>query len=487
MASAQQRLGGLLLEMGFIDQEQLRAALDRQAKSGKRLGKVLVETGLITEDRLVHALSRQLGIEACDPIMTPIHDSVLALVPPEIAFTHRVLPVARQRETQGESLYVATADPLDTPAQEALATLLPATTELRWMLAGETEMDLALARHYGAAPPNFVDPESLSELSSLDDNPDALPTPEVLPTSEVLPSPEASQGPQALPGSETLQSPEALQSTGDILTALREAVELSRDIPQKPPGVASPGVDGPVEGVMPQLPGALSVDLAQQISEVEALLETHPSPSAKTGWSTDIIAELAASNGQAVVVDTVGPDGGADSWGDMLEHASRPPSLVERVGMSGVQPSLPAEISVPVPVELSSADLEEIPSGALDLRSLVHEASVLPVADPTLGVDHHAAALVASPCVTDDIDEIDGTGAVTSNLRDAFADAPSTLVMPLGAERLHSVILDFARGAALDEQMRDDVLRVIAASLLQRGDLTVDFLRALLDERSEDS
>ena len=104
----------------------------------------------MSEDRLVHALSRQLGIEACDPIMTRVHERVLALIPPAIAFRHRVLPVARQREAdRRDVVYVATADPLDQEALRAVSATLGSDARVQWMLAGETEMELALARHYG--------------------------------------------------------------------------------------------------------------------------------------------------------------------------------------------------------------------------------------------------------------------------------------------------------------------------------------------------
>src|SRR5688572_24488545 len=101
MAAGQQRLGSLLVELGFIDEEQLDSALEEQQRSGKRLGKILVEGSVITEDRLVHALSRQLGIETCDPVTTNIHDRVLKLVPVELAYRHRVLPVALKKEETG--------------------------------------------------------------------------------------------------------------------------------------------------------------------------------------------------------------------------------------------------------------------------------------------------------------------------------------------------------------------------------------------------
>ena len=214
---AQQRLGQLLVDMGFISESQLGRALEIQLTSGKRLGKVLVEAGMISEDRLVHALSRQLEIEACDPIMTPVHEAVLALIPAEVAFRHRVLPVARQREVEGESLYVATADPLDADANAALQEVLPPKTELRFMLAGETEMDLALARHYGSSP--------IMKHSS-------------------VPS-----GTPVIQGQPIQKHPPEAKTTGDIFAALRQAVDEAIPDPSIP---VAPNSSGDV-GVQPEI------------------------------------------------------------------------------------------------------------------------------------------------------------------------------------------------------------------------------------------
>ncbi|MDA8390568.1 MAG: MSHA biogenesis protein MshE, partial [Gammaproteobacteria bacterium] len=60
------RLGDLLLEHKVISQSQLDAALADQRKSGRRLGRVLIENGFLTEDQLLDFLSRQLDIPFVD-------------------------------------------------------------------------------------------------------------------------------------------------------------------------------------------------------------------------------------------------------------------------------------------------------------------------------------------------------------------------------------------------------------------------------------
>jgi hypothetical protein len=151
--AGQKRLGELLVEMGFIDPRMLQTALEEQKRSHRRLGKILVEMGAITEERLVRALSLQLGIEVCDPIATPVHARVRSLISAELAHRCRVIPIAIRREDAGQSLFVATADPLDRGVLEILRAHVGGATRVRWMLAGETEIELALARHYGAEPP----------------------------------------------------------------------------------------------------------------------------------------------------------------------------------------------------------------------------------------------------------------------------------------------------------------------------------------------
>jgi hypothetical protein len=150
--AGQKRLGELLVEMGFIDPRTLQHALEEQKRTHRRLGKVLVELGAITEERLVRALSLQLGIESCDPIATPVHARVRSLITAELAHRCRAIPIALRRDETGQSLFVATADPLDRNSLDVLRTHVGPATRIRWMLAGETEIELALARHYGAEP-----------------------------------------------------------------------------------------------------------------------------------------------------------------------------------------------------------------------------------------------------------------------------------------------------------------------------------------------
>ena len=53
------RLGEILVQQKLLTEEQLKAALDEQKKTGRRLGRVFIERGFITEEQISKALARQ--------------------------------------------------------------------------------------------------------------------------------------------------------------------------------------------------------------------------------------------------------------------------------------------------------------------------------------------------------------------------------------------------------------------------------------------
>jgi hypothetical protein len=60
-AHDRRRLGELLVEEGFLTEEQLAAALAEQARSGRKLGEVIVASGLLSGPALANVLADQHG------------------------------------------------------------------------------------------------------------------------------------------------------------------------------------------------------------------------------------------------------------------------------------------------------------------------------------------------------------------------------------------------------------------------------------------
>ncbi len=101
------KLGQILIAANLVTEAQLQEALSLQRKEGGRLGSKLVKLGYITEDRLVSFLSKQYGVPSINLADYEIDQSVLRLIPAEMAKKYLILPIARV----GATLTVAMADP----------------------------------------------------------------------------------------------------------------------------------------------------------------------------------------------------------------------------------------------------------------------------------------------------------------------------------------------------------------------------------------
>ena len=57
------QLGQILIELGYITNDQLEVALEEHRKTPKSLGRVLIDLGMIKEADLVRALAEQVGLD----------------------------------------------------------------------------------------------------------------------------------------------------------------------------------------------------------------------------------------------------------------------------------------------------------------------------------------------------------------------------------------------------------------------------------------
>ena len=61
------RLGEVLVDSGYLSEEQLEQALSVQKTSnGKKLGDILLDLGIITENQLADALQKRLKVPLVD-------------------------------------------------------------------------------------------------------------------------------------------------------------------------------------------------------------------------------------------------------------------------------------------------------------------------------------------------------------------------------------------------------------------------------------
>jgi type IV pilus assembly protein PilB len=137
------KLGELLIEAGVLTQAGLASALAEQKRWGGTLGKMLVEMRLVSEADLVSVLSRQLGMIAVDLDVIEIDQSVLDLIPGELALSYGLLPFARPPGF----LDIAMSDPTNQGVLDELR--IRSQLEVRPFLAGPKVIERAIAKYYG--------------------------------------------------------------------------------------------------------------------------------------------------------------------------------------------------------------------------------------------------------------------------------------------------------------------------------------------------
>ena len=137
------RIGQILVDLGFISDDQLDMLLDeQQQRPGQLLGRMAESMGLISEEQLAQALAEQWGLQTIHLADLAISPQVLGYVTDTMAQMYRILPVAFRDNT----LTVATCDPQNLQVQDELRTFLG--YDIRMVVATERELQKALDRYY---------------------------------------------------------------------------------------------------------------------------------------------------------------------------------------------------------------------------------------------------------------------------------------------------------------------------------------------------
>ncbi len=137
------RIGQILVDLGFITDEQLEVILDeQQQRPGALLGKIAEDMGLITDEQLSQALAEQLGMQTVQLGDVQLPPDVLDKITETMAQMYRIVPV----HFDGDTLTVATCDPQNLTIQDELRTFLG--YNIRMVVATEREILAAIDKHY---------------------------------------------------------------------------------------------------------------------------------------------------------------------------------------------------------------------------------------------------------------------------------------------------------------------------------------------------
>src|SRR5436190_2965500 len=136
------KLGEILVRENLISPQHLRQALDYQREHGGRLGYNLVKLGLVSDDTITAVLSRQYGIPSVNLELFNIEESVLRLIPQEVAQKYSVLPLSRV----GATLTLAMVDPTNVFAMDDIKFMTGLNIEP--VVVSEAAVQEAISKYY---------------------------------------------------------------------------------------------------------------------------------------------------------------------------------------------------------------------------------------------------------------------------------------------------------------------------------------------------
>ena len=178
------RIGQILVDLGFINDEQLEMLLEEQHRHpGELLGKIAEEMGLVTDEQVALALAEQMSMQVVKLGEIQVTPEVMELITEAMAQLYRVIPV----KLEDNVLTLATCDPQNLSIQDELRTFLG--YDIKLLVATERDLNTALERYYASASETF---ESL--VTDLEDDNELEQAVETL----------ASDGPIDITGAEAL-------------------------------------------------------------------------------------------------------------------------------------------------------------------------------------------------------------------------------------------------------------------------------------------
>lgn len=154
-------LGDILIDRRLINREQLHQALAKQKETKEALGQIMIQLGFLDESQLRMVLSEQLGVSFLSPDqLKPRMDQRLKeTIPTDFALANLVLPLDRS----GQVLKVAVAKVHDLIFLDNLRKITG--YDILTVLATESELKRAIVAYYGST--DFQEVVSSSEVDSV--------------------------------------------------------------------------------------------------------------------------------------------------------------------------------------------------------------------------------------------------------------------------------------------------------------------------------
>ena len=148
------RLGTILVDMGYLDEEALWKVIEEQKRSDSELiGKVAVRLGLVREDQVLKALGEQLGMKVMKLEGVTIPAELTEQVNETMATAYKVVPVSQNKKDK--SVTVAMAEPQNPSTLDSLRMFLG--VEVKGVIASEAEVMATIERLFAGHQESIQD------------------------------------------------------------------------------------------------------------------------------------------------------------------------------------------------------------------------------------------------------------------------------------------------------------------------------------------
>ncbi len=148
------RIGTILVDMGYLDEDALWKVLEEQKRSdGELLGKVATRMGLVTEDQVLKALGEQFGLKVVRLGDMSIPSELIDMVNETMATSFKIVPISQNKKDK--SVTVAMGDPRDPATLDSIKQFLG--VDVKGVVAAESDVMAAISRLYAGKQESIQD------------------------------------------------------------------------------------------------------------------------------------------------------------------------------------------------------------------------------------------------------------------------------------------------------------------------------------------
>jgi type IV pilus assembly protein PilB len=146
------RFGQVLIDLGFLDEDQLWDILEEAKNTVQLTGQVALARGLITEEQLLQALADQQGLKVVNLEEVKVAPEVIQLVPETMASVYKILPLS----VRDNVLTVVLSDPSNLAALDDLRNFL-GVKDVQAMVAPAKAIAEASVKAYAGKEESIID------------------------------------------------------------------------------------------------------------------------------------------------------------------------------------------------------------------------------------------------------------------------------------------------------------------------------------------